>query len=651
MKNLLLIFLFASSIFSYAGNKARFASMFTDNMVIQQKSDIKVWGYANPKEALKLSVSWLKKASVFNADETGKWQTTIKTPKAGFEAQHIILTGANGFESRLNNILVGEVWLCSGQSNMEMIMQNQPEWNLLVENSAHEISNANFPDIRFLTVNRKESFQPVEEISTSGWKICNPENARWMSAAAYFFGKKIFEQLRVPVGLVVSAYGGSPVQSWIPSYIMDTASMYDPEKKERETQLLASLQTPEAYLQAMTEWIRESEKNSRAAVSQSITIDLPVNLEKSKVGIQSGELLFSKIIQVPENQRGKDLHINLGTIDDMGTILFNGEIVWQEIRNSKSYSSARFTVPASKVKPGGNLVEVKVLNVLWGGGMTGPAGSMYFTLGSDTAKYPLAGKWDYQKIFDLSATTPIPNEGKPLFSTAGALYNGMINPMLNFTFKGCLWYQGESNVGDEERYPRMLSDMIESWRKLFRNDFPFYYVQIAPYNYGGVQRDKAARLRYAQARIAETVPHTGMVVTIDIGDASNIHPARKKEVGQRLALLALSETYHRKIACKYPSVTQVERKSDNLIIHVTDVYQHLTSTGECTEFEISADDLTYFPAKAVIASDRISVSNPNVPNPRYVRYCWKDTSKGNVFNSENLPLSTFKKEVKIPGSE
>ena len=646
MKLLLVILSVVITFASFAAKTARFATVFTDNLVLQQKSDVKIWGYANPGETLSLQCSWISKTSQIVADKAGNWLVTIKTPEAGFDPQSLVLTDLKDNTIKLGNILIGEVWLCSGQSNMEMVMQNQPYWNLIVENSAEEIAMADFPNIRFLTVNRKESFNPVYEIASSGWKVCNPENVKWLSAVAYFFAKKLTKELDVPVGLIVSAYGGSPVQSWISESAASSQSLYLKENESRDAEVKASKKTEAEYEKAMTAWITEAGmKTITQSNSSRQNLTLPVNFEKSAVGNQQGEISLSKEILITSEMAGKDLNVKLGTMDDLGRVYFNGELVWSEIRNSKSYSQVQFTIPAGKVKAGTNQLEAKVLNVLWGGGLTGPAENMYYTIGSNSDKTSLTGEWRYRKIFDLADAKPVPSEGKPLFSTVSALYNGMIYPLRNYTIKGCLWYQGESNVGDAQRYQGMFTDMITSWRKAFNNEFPFYYVQIAPYKYGGNQDSKAAELREAQASIEKTVPNTGMVVIMDIGNPVNIHPGKKQEVGGRLCNLALAATYHRNIPCKSPSLQKAKREENKVEITFQDTYKGLVLQGNRHEFELSSDGKIFFPASISLHDNTILVTSPEVSKPGYIRYCWADASKGTVFNSENLPLSSFRAEV------
>jgi len=647
MKWLLALLFVGPAWLAGAQGDARFASIFSDNMVLQQQTEVNLWGFAKPDEQLLLRCSWLDAALPLRSKADGSWAASVKTPHGSLQPCSVSLTDSKGRTTTLTNVLIGEVWLCSGQSNMEMILMDRPEWNLLVEGSEEEIARADNPLIRFVNLQRKESFTPQTEVLSHNWRLCTPNEVKWLSAVAYFFGKKLTAGLQVPVGLIVSSYGGSPVQSWIPSEIIDAESRYHSVKKERDAERKASLQSPAEYLKAMSDWIaRAEQKSSPNGKEEILPIMLPVNFEKSPMGNQMGEVLLSRAIDLGPSAPGHDLKISLGTMDDLGRVYFNGELVWEEIRNSSSYAQVQFTIPAEKIKPGINHLEVRVLNILWGGGLTGPVENMYYTFGENAPKISLAGEWQFQKIFDLAEADPLPREGKPLFSTASSLYNGMIAPLTGYTLRGCLWYQGESNVGEEKTYPQMMADLVNSWRKAFGREFPFYYVQIAPYQYGGNQHTKAAEFREAQANVVTMVPKTGMVVTMDIGDPDNIHPAQKREVGFRLANLALAETYGTAVRHKFPKVTNVKRRQNRLVLSFANVYEGLTLRGDRHEFELSADGETFYPAAInKISSGTIQVSSSQVRLPRYVRYCWGDASCSTIFNAENLPLSSFRAEA------
>ncbi|MGE0078017.1 MAG: sialate O-acetylesterase [Bacteroidales bacterium] len=642
------VLLIAFSLMGRAQDKARFATIFTDNMVLQQNSKVKLWGYAQSNENLTINCNWLNTKIQIKANSEGNWNVDVNTPSASFKPYTISLTDSKESSVTLSNVMIGEVWLCSGQSNMEMVLQNFPEWNLIVENSEEEIAKANYPYIRMVTIGRKESFDTLNEVDPKGgWKICDSNNAKWFSAVAYFFGKDLFQELNVPIGLVVSAYGGSPIQSWLPLDVMKNNPIYADRILQRNLEMEALNQTEEQYINAMKSWIDESEESTSTNVTKNTILNLPINFEKADIGNQMGEVSLTRTINISEAQKGQDIQVSLGTMDDLGRILFNGEVVWEEVRNSHSYSAINFTIPSAKVKTGENVIEAKVLNILWGGGLTGPADKMYYTIGSNSQRISLTGEWSFSKIFDLYSAKPIPREGKPLYSNAAALYNGMIYPIINYKFKGCVWYQGEENVSEYQNYTEMLTNLIAAWRKDFCTELPFYYVQIAPYCYNGHAPFNATKMRDAQAVVEHQVPTTGMVVTLDLGEPNNIHPAKKKEVGNRLAKIALAKTYGKKVACEYPIPTKAKLEKGSVIIAFTNTYNGLSANGKQHDFELSDDGINFWPATVTITSKQIKLSNPNIKNPQIVRYCWHDAAMGTIFNSENLPLASFKMEVSL----
>jgi sialate O-acetylesterase len=621
---------------------ARFASVITDNMVLQQKSNVVLWGFSLPGQRVRLKLSWDKKPYTTTANEAGKWAINVKTPKADLLNHTIALSDSQGVIKTLRNIVFGEVWLCSGQSNMETILMNQPDYNLFVENSEEEIRNADYPLIRQIKVERKESFYAVSDISTFGWKECTPENAKWFSAVAFFFAKKMYNTLKVPIGIILSSYGGSPVQSWIPYKMMVGKSIYGKVLETRDIDLASTGLPDEEYLNEMCLWIKAAENDSvPKSEPHDITLNLPMLMEKSPVGNQMGEFSLKREIEVRKREIGTDLHINLGTIDDLGRVFFNGQLVWQELHNSKSYRKVSVSIPPCMVKEGKNKIEVRVINILWSGGLTGPSSEMYYTFGNGGEKTSLSGEWVYSKIFDLRNAAEMPSEGLPLFSTASSLYNGMIYPVQKFTIKGILWYQGEANISESSYYAQMLNDMVTSWRDSIGEKLPFYFVQIAPYKYDSKDNTEAAYLREAQGRAEKNIEKSGMIVTMDLGDSLNIHPGRKKEVGERLALRALECTYYLQVRSMFPEVMKAIQKGSQIKLTLKSIYGGIHVNGENSDLEISEDGMRFLPGKTVIARNKILVSNPEIRSPKYVRYCWRDYAKGTIFNSEGLPMTSF----------
>lgn len=626
----------------------RFASIFTDNMVLQQSTKANIWGYATKADVVTVAASWSSKPVTAIADATGRWSVVLQTPKASYTSQTLTVTGGNGQSATLANVLVGEVWLCSGQSNMEMILKSQPEWNLVVEGSAEAIANANNPYLRYLPIDRKESFTPQREALTKGWKVCTPGNAEWFSAAAYFFGEKLQKQLQVPVGLVVSSYGGSPIQAWMPESVGADNARYQAEWKDRTEEFEASKQSPEQYKAKMNEWIAKADANGRATINaETKKVKVPEGLTNTPEGNQMGGILYTKDITISSDLRSKDLDISLGSINDLGRVYFNGELVWEEIRNSHSYANATFTVPANKVKhDGANRIEVYLLNVLWNGGLTGPDYNMYYCAKGEDKRITLATEWDYKVIFDFWKSDKMPREGKPLFSNFAALYNGMIHPLIGYNVKGLLWYQGEGNVDQDDRYAAMMHDMVGAWRKDWNQQLPFYFVQIAPYKYGGDTDSRSTLIREAQSKFAKEDKLSEMVSTIDLGDPSNIHPARKREVGERLANIALGKTYKKGVAYKFPEVAKATAHDAVVTLKLKNTYSGIKLQGDNHEFELSRDGKTFVKANVKPEGNSLMLSSDSCDNPRYVRYCWRDASTGTVFNSEGLPLSSFRIEVK-----
>lgn len=628
------------TIFSCAMGQTKFAEVFSDNMVLQQESNIILWGTANPSTNLKVVCSWSQNVKyTMRSNFEGMWEVEIETPKADGKQYQVTLSSDKD-SVVLNNVLLGEVWLCSGQSNMEMVLKNQPQWNLIVEGSEEEIAEANFPMLRFINIGRKESFEPLSNIVTEGWKIFTPDDVQWLSAIGYFFAKEIGKELNIPIGIIVSAYGGSPIQSWLPLQTIGAKSIYANVRDERQEEQSVEKQSDQEYVDKMLRWVEESEKK-QSSTHRIDDVVLPANLEQISIGNHLGEILFSK--QITLEQIDRDLKVSLGTIDDFGSVFFNGENVWSEMRNSKSYRKIEFSIPSTSLIKGTNTIEVRVLNVLWGGGLTGPASDMFYQQeGGD--QLSLSGMWQCKKIFDLKEVKPIPREGKPLFSTASALYNGMIYPLSKYKIRGILWYQGESNLDESAIYTEMSEDLIASWRDHFGLEVPFYYVQIAPYSYGDPMGTKLSALRVAQERILHTTPNAAMAITIDLGDPNNIHPAKKRDVAKRLSAIALNETYKKDLSIAHPLLKSIEKQENSVILSFSNVGDGLKQHGDNSPFELSSDGKNFIQANVVIVgNDKISLDG--IRNPTHVRYSQRNSDIGVVFNSEGMPLNAF--SVKI----
>ncbi|MGA9293751.1 MAG: sialate O-acetylesterase [Ignavibacteriaceae bacterium] len=437
--------------------KVSLPEIFSSHMVLQQKSEVIIWGWANPLENVKVVGSWNNDTSKMTADNQAKWQVTIKTPAAGGPYS---ITVAGSDTITLEDVMIGEVWLCSGQSNMEM----SASWG--INNAAQEISEADYPDIRLFQVDKRAAEYPQLDVAGT-WKACTPKTMKDFSAAGYFFGRDLYKNLNVPIGLINSSWGGTPAETWV-----------NPD-----------------------------------------------------------------------------------------------------------------TISSNKIL-------------------------------SESAK----------KISDTMPWCP----GKP-----GKTYNSMIYPLIPFKIAGVIWYQGETNTANPETYSQLFSTLIKDWRNEWEDEFPFYYVQIAPYNYETPYT--GVLVREAQLKCL-TLPKTGMVVISDIGNLKDIHPKDKQDVGKRLANWALANTYGKKdINVSGPLYRSFDLKGNKIIIYFNFAGSGLAARGGAlTNFTIAGKDSVFVPAKAEIEDSTVVVYSDNIQNPIAVRYAWENAVDPNLFNKEGLPASSFR---------
>ena len=437
--------------------KVSLPAIFSSHMVLQQNSEVTIWGWANPLEKVRVVGSWDNDTAKMTANNQAKWWITLKTPAAGGP---YLLTVAGNDTIVLKDVMIGEVWLCSGQSNMEM----SASWG--INNEAKEIAEANYPNIRLFQVDKRAAKYPQLDVAGT-WKACTPNSMKNFSAAGYFFGRDLYKKINVPIGLINSSWGGTPAETWV---------------------------NPDT--------------------------------------ISSNQVL------------------------------------------------------------------------------------------SEAAK----------KISDKMPWCP----GKP-----GKTYNSMIYPLIHFKIAGVIWYQGETNTANPETYSQLFSTLIEDWRSEWKEEFPFYYVQIAPYNYETPYT--GVLVREAQLKCL-SILKTGMVVISDIGNLTNIHPKDKQDVGKRLANWALAKTYNKKgISYSGPVYRSFKTEGNKIRIYFDYAENGLVARGgSLTNFQIAGNDSVFVPAKAEIKDSTVIVYSDKVQNPIAVRYAWENAVDPNLFNKENLPASSFR---------
>lgn len=639
--------------------------LFADGMVLQQRTDAPVWGNGTPGTVVRLSASW-KAAAVCTVGADGRWSTTLKTPKAGGP---FTVTVTHGAESRtLTDVLVGEVWLCSGQSNMEMPMRGFPP-NELIAGAPEEIASANYPRLRMFTVQKMLSMEPRTETG-GAWLPAIPANVPEFSATGYYFGKKIHKELNVSVGLIHASWGGTPVQAWTseafilqhPLYA-DAGAMLQQTRKEHAamTAWLSSLPTidigPNRVSQDWSSVQFGDAELMRPDFPDSSwkSMDLPRGWEWTEVGAFDGVVWFRKQVEIPSAWRGKELMLELGTIDDMDATFVNGTMVGSMLNGNPWNINREYTVPAALTADSLLTIAVRAIDYGGGGGLWSTPEKLALSLKNTGERLSLTGPWKYLAVAEIRGNTAylfdirFGNTGRPVVTRQfnsdhpAVLYNGMIAPLVPYAVKGAVWYQGEANIGDPAGYDGLFPLMIRNWRSDWKRDLSFYYVQIAPFEYGPSAHSEF--LRESQLR-ALSVPKTGMAVTLDIGDSASIHPANKADVGDRLGRLALAKDYGKKVEYTGPVYRSFTVKKDAVIL-TFDYAKGLTLRPETGKplFMIAGADSVFHPAEASVKGATVIVRSAAVKDPIAVRYGWDNVVKGTLFNGAGLPASSFRTDA------
>lgn len=638
---------------SYGLADVKLPALFSDHMVLQQQMEAPVWGWAESGEHVTVTGSWDNSDISTKAGLDGRWRVKVNTPKAS-GPYTLTIQGKNRIE--LDNILIGEVWICSGQSNMEMGLQKE-SWQKGILNYKSEIAAANYPNIRLFTVPKVAAME-VQEDCIGSWTICSPQNIARFSASAYFFGRRIHRELGIPVGLVHVSWGGSAAEAWMSqealkefpefSGALDVIKKGDLEasKKEFEEKLTGWWKYVETSDVGMVNhWDRPQTDTSNWK-----TVSIPQQWEKIP-GMEGldGVVWFKKNVNIPKAWADKVLWLEIGPIDDMDMVWFNGHKIGEHLELGYWDKPREYEIPASVIQSGENNITIRVVDNMGGGGLWG-TDNQYMIRPADKSDEPInfAGSWFYQIGLDLAGKQPMPTA--PTASkdqyTPTMLYNGMLSPVMPYGMQGVIWYQGETNTWRAYQYRKLFPALIRNWRNDWnQGDFPFYFAQIAPYNYG--TEGYCPELQEAQMMTLSAINNTGMAVTADIGNISDIHPRNKQLVGQRLALWALAKTYNRNdIVYSGPLYKTMRIEGDRIRLIFDQVGSGLMSLGgPLTEFTIAGDDENFVPAQAEIENNTIVVSSHLVNNPAAVRYAWSNTAVGNLYNLDMLPASPFRTDA------
>jgi len=674
-------------------DKLSISKLFSDKMILQQNSNIPLWGKSAPNEKVFIYTSWGPKQST-TASELGEWKVNIKTLGASYKQHQITVHGMNQ-DIKINNVLIGEVWLASGQSNMEM------DFNYCcntTDYSAKEMQSANFPAIRMFNVKKR-----VEKIPTNivegNWIAALGKDITNFSAAAYFFAKKLHEKLDVPVGIIHASWGGSDAEAWISKKKLSSITFTSKDDNQKnidgtsKTNNLINFDTNDAFIKQVSKaekWFSMFNRVDLQSIiyylnigllgdyfsSESHWLNLDTNDSKylspgfdksdwNEISVPGsfqnifGDNNFKGVIVLKKDFYIKDLSnnysIELGKATDVDFTYVNGNLIGNTI-GKNAYRKKVYGIPKSYLNIGKNEIIIRLINQ----DKPGYIGQVNL-INTTHSRLSLAGKWRYKisaeiyrqmsnyrwpydafylydkKDIDFSLRPPnVKCDGR---TSKGGLYNGMIHPIIPYKIKGVIWYQGENNVQRYEEYKKVFTSLIADWREAWDYIFPFYFVQIAPfYNYNG----KSPMLREAQRKTL-TVEKTGMVVTLDIGEDYDIHPSNKHDVGYRLARLALANDYNQNLIPSGPKYIRHFAKNNKLNILFDMVGSGLLLDGY-TGFEIAGDDGIYLNASVSVLNDTLVAWNTNIDSPKHFRYAWQDMPKATLFNSEMLPASSFSTE-------
>ena len=616
--------------------------LFSDDGILQRDRVIPIWGQAAPGAAViaKLDSQTLSA----HADASGRWMVSVG-PLSASSTPHTLSVSSGTESVTRRNIVFGDVWLCSGQSNMEFGVGN-------LTNAQREIAAANYPLLRLFTVPKKVAFTPQTELE-SRWLVCSPQNisqGAWngFSAVAYFFGRKLHQELGVPIGLIHSSWGGTVGEAWVSQSALGTLPDFRAELA-RVQQAVRDENVPfeqrtEAWFRRISPHYQSNWATPDADVSHWGTIRVPGEWDTTGAAALSnfdGIALFRRDVEVPAEWAGHDLTLNLGNIDDNDVTYWNGV----PVGNTNGFGNKRqYTIPAAQVKARRNVIAVRVTDTGGGGGLTSSPETL--RLERDTTTFlPLAGDWKFLVSASLAQleTAPIrADQNNP--NVTSALYNGMIAPLVPFGIKGAIWYQGESNAGRAAQYERLLPTLIADWRRDFESPLPFYIVQLAGFMAPDdtPKNDDWPQLRAAQMKAAQTVPNTGIAITTDIGDEKDIHPKDKQDVGLRLALVALAKTYARQVESSGPTPQSVRADGANLRLTFSHAEGGLTLKGDTTRvFAVCGSDRNWFWATPRIEGSTIVLSSPVVPRPVAARFGWSNLPRAALYNGAGLPAAPF----------
>ena len=639
MKKIILSILISLiNIISFAALKL--PSIIADDMILQQDKPNNIWGWATPGE--EVQIFFMNKNYTSLTNQHGEWKVSLTPCKAGKASDMKI--SANKEQIIIKNILIGEVWLCSGQSNIEYPMLGFKDLY------ADQIRTAKDDNLRYVVIKNEFDNKENKDVDLkNNWSSIDSSTVLNCSAVAYFFAKKLREKLNVPVGLIVSSWGGTPAQAW-----MDTASLRSfPDYMQLYDSKIRTIDFKQLeQIKKKNEEIYHQKVINASANFNEIKTTIYNDADWEKMNLpKSWELLghpdldgiaaYRVSFNVAPGYANKAAMLHLPAIDDIDSTYINGVFlgthrVWNELRV--------YDIPKNILKEGKNVITIWVEDDGGGGGLNEDPDNYYLQLSDQ--KISLKGEAKFKILAPMENLSTGINFAS-LQNQPAVLFNAMIAPLLPCSFRGVIWYQGESNADNYVEYMSLFPSLINCWRKRFdHKEMPFLFAQLSSYNPATAEPKISnwAGLREAQA-YALKLPATGMAVTIDVGDQKDIHPKRKKEVGDRLAANAFNIVYGFKNEVPAgPTYKSFVIERNIIKLAYNNIGAGLVKKGDVLlGFSIAGADKHFVSAAATIKGDNVFVLNPSIASPVYVRYAWADAPMdANLYNKEGFPAAPFR---------
>ena len=618
----------------------RLPKLISDGMVLQRGVDARIWGWAEPDTKVTVVFQGVKKENQSNAK--GQWQVVLESLEVGGPFEMTIEVSKE--QRVIKDVYVGDVWLCAGQSNMELPI------NRVRDYFKDELKNCDKPSIRTYKIQEDYNFdQPLDIHTEAKWKVCNEESIGEFSALGYFFADYIQKEIGVPIGIIDASLGGSPIESWLPeAQIEEFPQFKSLLNRYRDINFTAQrLEQNDVQSRIWNENLNSRDEGLRAKpwYSEEIEdekwkeIQIPGWFKDTELEGFIGSVWLRKKFTIPDRMLETECEAWLGTIVDRDETYINGQLIG---RTEYQYPPRKYKVPKGLLRKGENTIVLRI-TCDQGKGRFTP--NKEYKIFSKEDTIDLSGVWKY-KIGTTSE--PAPEIDFVKWKPTG-LYNAMLAPCRLYSIKGAIWYQGESNAGRPEPYEQLLEKLITCWRAEWKQgDFPFLVVQLPNFEIDMPKEGGGwPELREAQQKV-EHLPYVGVVTTIDLGEANDLHPLDKKSIAYRLSLAARQIAYHELVDWQGPRVETVERTDNGVSLTFSHVDKRLVTKDNSLpeEFEVAGEAGNFYKAKAEIQGEKVYLQSQEIREIRYVRYAYSDNpNRGLLYNTNDLPMVPFRIDI------